>query len=149
MVIFQDIPSTPPLFVPLHVFLYQIKFLCPWNCPYHQCSVMPGQILAICQHTFHPAKRCSTVFFCWPHSQHLLHSPSPANAFHDFVSTICSSKVITDAVFLGVWFCLNHEFHPVFRILFSKLLLLLLLLLSSSSSSLLLLMSYFSLAYNK
>ena len=54
-------------------------------------------------------KRCSIVSLCWPHSLHSLHLASPVAAFHDFVSTICSSIVITEAVFLGVRFCLSHK----------------------------------------
>ena len=40
---------------------------------------------------------------------HLLHLARLLEAFHDFVSTICSSIVITEAVFLGVRFCFSHE----------------------------------------
>ena len=40
---------------------------------------------------------------------HLLHLARLLEAFHDFVSTICSSVVITEAVFLGVRFCFSHE----------------------------------------
>ena len=67
--------------------------------------------------TLHPAKRCSIVSLCWPHSLHLLHLASPLEAFHDFVSTICSSIVITEAVFLSVRFCLSHKLQlsPCFR----------------------------------
>ena len=61
--------------------------------------------------TLHPAKRCSTVSFSWPHSLHLLHSASPHENFHAFVSTGCSS-----IIFLGVNFfsATNYSFHPVF-----------------------------------
>ena len=59
--------------------------------------------------TLYPAKRCSTFSVYWPHSLHLLHLASLLEAFRDFVSTICSSKVITDEVFLGVRFCPNHK----------------------------------------
>ena len=34
---------------------------------------------------------------------------APFEAFHDFVSTICSSMAITGVVFLGVRFCLSHK----------------------------------------
>ena len=54
--------------------------------------------------TLHPAKRCSTVSFSWPHSLHLLHSASPHENFHAFVSTGCSS-----IIFLGVKFFLSHK----------------------------------------
>ena len=68
--------------------------------------------------TLHPAKRYFTVFLCWPHSLHLLHSASPLETFHDFVSTICSSIFITEAVFLVLDFvsAINYSFHPVFEI---------------------------------
>ena len=106
MVILQGIPSTPLLFVPLHVFLYQIKF--------HEIANIINALLCLVRYslfanTLHPAKRCSTVSLCWPHSLHLLHLANPLEAFHDFVSTICSSIVITEAVFLGVRFCLSHK----------------------------------------
>ena len=51
----------------------------------------------------------STFSFCLPHSLHLLHSASLLDVFNDFVSTICSSIVITEAVFLGLKFCLSHK----------------------------------------
>ena len=69
---------------------------------------MPGQILLFAN-TLHPAERCFTASLCWPHSLHLLHSASPLEAFHDFFRTICSSKVITEEVFLGVGFCLSQK----------------------------------------
>ena len=59
--------------------------------------------------TLHPAKRCSTVSFSWPHSLHLLHSASPLEVFHAFVSTGYSSIIITEEVFLGVKFFLSHK----------------------------------------
>ena len=61
--------------------------------------------------TLNPAKRCSTVFFSWPHSLHLLHSASPHEIFHAFVSTGCSI-----IIFLGVNFfsATNYSFQPVF-----------------------------------
>ena len=73
--------------------------------------VVPDQRLAIYQQF---AKRCSTFSFCWPHSLHLLHSANPLEFFHDFVSTIFSSKVNTKAVFLGVRFCLSHKLYLSF-----------------------------------
>ena len=59
--------------------------------------------------TLHPAKRCSTVSFYWPHSLHLLHSANPLEDFHVFVSTICSSIATTEAIFLGVRFCFSYK----------------------------------------
>ena len=75
---------------------------------------MPGQILAICQH-FALSQKMFHCFLCWSHGLHLLHSASSLEAFHDFVSTICSSIVIT---FLVLHFIstINYKFHPVLEI---------------------------------
>ena len=59
---------------------------------------MPGQILAICQHF----ASCQKMFYRFS-----LLATQPA--FTNFVSTICSSIVITEAVFLGVRFFLSHK----------------------------------------
>ena len=84
-------------------------------------AVMLGQILA---------KRCPTVSLCWPHSLHLLHLASPLEAFHDFVSTICSSIVITIIIIIIIILLLLLLLLLIsFLLLLSLLLLLLLLLL--------------------
>ena len=68
--------------------------------------------------TLHPAKRCSIASLGWPHSLHLLHLASPLEAFHDFVSTICSSIVIIEQSFSVLDFvsAINYSFHPIFEI---------------------------------
>lgn len=112
---FQDIHSTPIFFVPLHVFLYQMKFLCPWNCQCHQFSGMPCQIVAICRHFASSQKmfyrflllatqspfttfgKSSWSFpcFCFRHLlQHSHHWGSP------FCVRLCLSHILLDPVFV-------------------------------------------------
>ena len=105
MVILQDIPSIPFLFEPLHVFSTKL------NSFTHEVVNIISVVLCLVRHsvfanTLHPAKRCSIPFV--GHSLHLLHS-SLLEGSHAFVSTICSSIVITMTVFLGVRFCLSHK----------------------------------------
>ena len=101
---------------PLHHFcLYHfMSFSTKLNSFAHEITNIINALLCLVRYslfayTLRPAKRCSTISLCWPHSLHLLHSTSSLEAFHDFVSTICSNKVITEAVFLGIRFCLSHE----------------------------------------
>ena len=61
--------------------------------------------------TLHPAARCSVVS---PLSWHTLQCPSwtnPLAAFHDLVSTICSSIVMIEDFFLPCNFWLNQRWH--------------------------------------
>ena len=98
-----------------HFCLYHfMSFSTKLNSFTHEIANIINALLCLVRYllfanTLHPAKRCSTVSLCWPHSLHLLHLASPLEAFYDFDSTICSSIVITEAVFLGVTFCLSHK----------------------------------------
>ena len=66
----------------------------------------------------HPATRCSTVS---PHSRHLPFKASPLATFHTLVSTICSTTVFIDAVFLGVNLCFNQRWHSCSCLLYMSL----------------------------
>ena len=59
----------------------------------------------------HPATRCSTVFECCLHIQHLPSFINPLASFHDLVSTICSNMVMIAAVFPWLRFWDNHTWH--------------------------------------
>ena len=108
---------------PLHHFcLYHVmSFSTKLNSLAHEIANIINPLLCLARYllfanTLHPAKRCSPVLFVG-HSLHLLHLARPLEAFHDFVSTICSSIVITEAVFFGVRFYLSHKLQlsPCFR----------------------------------
>ena len=108
MVILQNIPSTPLLYY--HFMFFFIKL----NCFSHEITNIINALLCLVRYllfanTLYPDKRCFTVSFCWPHSLHLLHLVSPPEAFHDFVSTIYPTKIITEAFFIGVKLFLSHK----------------------------------------
>ena len=98
-----------------HFCLYHfMSFSTKLNSFAHEIANIINALLCLVRYslftnTLHPANICSTVSLCWPHSLHLLHLTSPLEAFHAFVSAICSSIIITEVVFLGVRFCLSHE----------------------------------------
>ena len=108
MAILHDILS-------LHYFcLYYFMFLSTkLNSFAHKIANIIKVLLCLVRYSLfannlHPAKTCSTIFVCWAHRLHLLHSASPLEPLYNFVRTICSSIVSTEAVFLDVRFCFSH-----------------------------------------
>ena len=61
--------------------------------------------------TLHPVTRCSTVSLCSLQTLHLPSSTKPLTAFHDLVSTICSSIFIIADALRRCKFWDSHMWH--------------------------------------